>query len=103
MINWALMGKFGKIDRDGLSSEDLDLLAKLENLDTVLIGCGASYEDRKKELEQFVGEQRSGLPTCGLQTAVVPWPEVLACYALDKQALEPETSPDATYGLLTNG
>ena len=59
MINWVLMGKFGKIDRDGLSSGDLDLLAKLENMDTVLIGCGANYDDRKKELEQFAREQRA--------------------------------------------
>jgi hypothetical protein len=59
MINWVLMGKFGKIDRDELSSGDLDLLAKLENMDTVLIGCGASYDDRKKELEQFASEQRA--------------------------------------------
>lgn len=103
MINWALMGEFVKIDRGGLSSGDLDLLAKLENLDTVLLGCGASYEDRKQELEQYSREQRSRVPTCGLQTAVLPWPEVVSCYALDKQALEPATSPDATDGLLTDG
>ncbi len=59
MINWALMGKFGKIDRNGLSSGDLDLLAKLENRNAVLIGCGTSYDDRKKELEQFASEQRA--------------------------------------------
>lgn len=59
LINWALMGAFGKVDRDGLGSGDLDLLAKLENLDTVLIGCGASYDERKQELEQFASEQRA--------------------------------------------
>ena len=58
LINWALTGEFGKVDRDGLSPGDLDLLAKLENLDTVLIGCGSSYEDRKKELEKYAKEQR---------------------------------------------
>ncbi|MDP1637108.1 MAG: KilA-N domain-containing protein [Candidatus Nitrotoga sp.] len=59
MINWALTGRLGKMDRDGLSSGDLDLLAKLEILDTALIGCGASYGDRKKELEQFASELRA--------------------------------------------
>jgi len=59
LINWALTGVFGAVDRDGLCSEDLDLLAKLENMDTVLIGCGAEYGDRKKELEQFASEQRA--------------------------------------------
>lgn len=58
MINWALAGKFCGVDRDGLSPGDLDLLAKLENLNTILIGCGASYADRKQELEQFAAEQR---------------------------------------------
>ena len=58
LINWALTGEFGKMDRDGLSPGNLDLLAKLENLNTILIGCGASYADRKQELEQFAAEQR---------------------------------------------
>jgi hypothetical protein len=59
LINWALTGEFGKLDREGLNPGDLDLLAKLENLDSVLLGCGASYEDRKKELERFASEQRA--------------------------------------------
>ena len=59
LINWALTETVEKVDRDGLSSGDLDLLAKLENLDTVLIGCGASYDERKQELEQFASEQRA--------------------------------------------
>jgi len=54
-----LTGAFRKVDRDGLSSGELDLLAKLENMDTVLIGCGAEYGDRKKELERFASEQRA--------------------------------------------
>lgn len=59
LINWALTKQFGKIDRDALDIGDLDLLAKLENLDSVLLGCSISYDDRKKELEQFAVEQRS--------------------------------------------
>ena len=62
LINYALTGAFGKVDRDGLDAGDLDLLAKLENLDTVLIGCGTSYEDRKVELEKFAEEQRAAHP-----------------------------------------
>ena len=103
MINWVLMGKFGKIDRDGLSSGDLDLLAKLENMDTVLIGCGASYDERKKELEQFASEQRNRATTSDLQTAVLPWPKVVPCYAPDERTLEPAPPPDATDGLLIDG
>jgi len=62
LINYALTGTFGKVDRDGLGAGDLDLLAKLENLDTVLIGCGTSYEGRKAELEKFAEEQRAAHP-----------------------------------------
>ena len=58
LINYALTGQFGKVDRDGLGHGDLDLLAKLENLNTVLIGCGANYQDRKEELERYAAEQR---------------------------------------------
>lgn len=58
LINHALTGVFGKVDRNGLSSGDLDLLAKLENLNTVLLGVGAVYEDRKRELERYAQDQR---------------------------------------------
>jgi hypothetical protein len=58
LINFALTGAFGKVDRDGLSPGDLDLLAKLENMDTILIACNATYDDRKAELERFASEQR---------------------------------------------
>ncbi|CAG9931543.1 KilA-N domain-containing protein [Candidatus Nitrotoga arctica] len=103
LINWALTGELGKIDRDGLSSGDLDLLAKLENMDTVLIGCGASYDDRKKELVQFASEQRNRAPTSGLQSVVLPLRRVAPCCALGKQSIEPASIPDATDGQLTDG
>lgn len=61
LINYALTGQFGKVERDGLGKGDLDLLAKLENLNTVLIGCGASYQERKAELERYAEEQRAPL------------------------------------------
>ena len=71
LINWTLTGAFGKVDRDGLSSGDLDLLAKLESMNTVLIGCAASYDERKQELEQFASEQRA-VNTPVLGAACVP-------------------------------
>lgn len=58
LINWALTQQFGKLDRNTLDAGDLDLLAKLENLDSVLLGCGADYDTRKAELEKFASEQR---------------------------------------------
>jgi hypothetical protein len=36
----------------------MDLLAKLESLNTVLIGCGAEYQEGKLELERFLADQR---------------------------------------------
>lgn len=59
LINWALTGEFGKLDRERLSAGDLDLLAKLETLDSLLIGSGATYPTRKTELEQYAQNQRS--------------------------------------------
>lgn len=58
LINWALTGEFSKLNREELGPGDLDLLAKLENMDTILIGCGTNYADRKKELEKYAQEQR---------------------------------------------
>ncbi len=62
LINWALTGKFGSVDREGLSIGDLDLLAKLENMDTVLIGCDMPYEQRKSELARYAAECRVAVP-----------------------------------------
>jgi hypothetical protein len=36
----------------------MSLLAKLEGLTTVLIGCGVAYKECKAELETLVEEQR---------------------------------------------
>jgi hypothetical protein len=98
MINWALTGVLGKIDRDGLSSGDLDLLAKLENFDTVLIGCEVLYIDRKKELEQFASDQRNKLTTGGLQSTVFPCLKVGPSYVLGIPDGEFATSPDVLAG-----
>jgi len=59
LINWALTGEFTGVDRDSLPDGELDMLAKLEERNTVLIGCGLEYPDRKKALEQFALDWRT--------------------------------------------
>ena len=63
LINWALTGAFRGIDREALSTVELDMLAKLEERNTVLIGCGLSYEERKKALERFTADWRVNMTT----------------------------------------
>lgn len=58
LVNWALIGEFKPLDRNTLSSQDLDLLAKLEERNTVLIGCGLSYDERKSALARFSADAR---------------------------------------------
>lgn len=53
LVNFALAGKFEPIDRDSLSAEDLDLLASLENRNSVLIGREVDRETRKEILCQM--------------------------------------------------
>lgn len=50
LVNWALTGRFGPIDRDGLSFAELDRLAELEVLNTRMIATGMPYEQRKAAL-----------------------------------------------------
>lgn len=64
LINWAMTGGFAKMDQERLDAGDLDLLVKLEGLDTVMLGCGMSYADRKAELERYASEQRIGPLGC---------------------------------------
>lgn len=58
LVNWALTGAFKSLDRDSLTSDELDLLAKLEERNAVLIGCGLDYDERKLALERFAKESR---------------------------------------------
>jgi hypothetical protein len=58
LINWALAGEFKGLDRNSLSLEELDLLAKLEIKNGVLISRGLTYQDRKKMLEQYALDLR---------------------------------------------
>ncbi len=56
LINWALTGEFKPLDRNSLSFEELDILAKLEERNTVLVGCGFNRYDRKAALLKFISE-----------------------------------------------
>ena len=60
LINGCLTGKFRPPEggRDGLPLEDLDLVVKLEERNTVLIGRGLNYAERKSILIQFMIDLR---------------------------------------------
>lgn len=58
LVNYALTGKFEPVDRDSLSAKDLDLLASLENRNSVLIGRDVDRETRKEILCQMVSAAR---------------------------------------------
>ena len=58
LINWALTGEFKGLDRDILSVQELDVLAKLEEKNAVLIGRGLGYDARKPILEQYAIDLR---------------------------------------------
>ena len=53
LINWALTGKFTSLDRASLPADDLDLLLDLQKRNSVLIGAGMPYQDRKESLRIF--------------------------------------------------
>jgi len=50
LVNWAITGEFKPVDRNSLTGDDLDLLAKMEELNSLLIGQGFSRENRKAKL-----------------------------------------------------
>lgn len=58
LVNWALAGEFKGLDRDSMSTSDLALLAHLEERNAVLIGRGASYDQRKPMLKQYAMDWR---------------------------------------------
>ena len=59
LVNFALTGRFEPIDRDKLSADDLDLLASLENRNSVLIGRDVDRETRKEVLQQMASTHRT--------------------------------------------
>lgn len=58
LINGILAGSFSALDRERLSEPDLSLLAHLEVRNSVLIGRGLSYPDRKLLLKQYAIDLR---------------------------------------------
>jgi len=56
LVNWAITGEFKPLDRNSLNHDELDLLAKLEERNAVLLGCGLGREDRKLALSKFASE-----------------------------------------------
>lgn len=60
LVNWAATGEFKKQDRDRLSFDELNLLAKLEERNAVLIGRGLDYHARKTILHQLALDIKAG-------------------------------------------
>lgn len=50
LVNWALTGEYKPLDREQLTHDQLDLLAKLESLNTLLIGQDIERDLRKVAL-----------------------------------------------------
>lgn len=54
LVNWALTGEYKGLDRETLSPQELDLVAKLETKNAVLISDGVGRDDRKVKLLEIV-------------------------------------------------
>lgn len=61
LVNWALTGKFMPVYRDLLPANELDLLAKLEELNALLIGQGFDRDARKDRLLLAASNSRKGI------------------------------------------
>lgn len=61
LVNYALTGKFESVNRDTLSPQDLDLLASLENRNSVLLGREVDRETRKEILCAMAAAHRTRL------------------------------------------
>lgn len=63
LVNWALTGEFNALERESLSESDLSVLAKLEIKNSVMLGHGFPYQDRKTALQVYAAEIRQPLVT----------------------------------------
>lgn len=59
LVNWALTGEYKALDRESLNGQDLDLLAKLESLNSVMISDSVSRDDRRERLADAVEKERA--------------------------------------------
>lgn len=62
LVNQAITGEFKGLDREALSSLELDLLAKLEVKNAALIATGHEYAERKVKLMAFVAAWKAAHP-----------------------------------------
>lgn len=58
LVNFALFGGYDSVDRDTLDFPELDLLARTENKNLILIAKGMDYDTRKAKLIEFVAAER---------------------------------------------
>ena len=58
LVNFALFGSYDSIDRDTLDFPELDLLARAENKNLILIAKGLDYDTRKQALLEFVDKEK---------------------------------------------
>ena len=58
LVNFALFGSYDSVDRDTLDFPELDLLARTENKNLILIAKGLDYDTRKAKLIEFVAAER---------------------------------------------
>lgn len=72
LVNFVLSGEFKGIDRDSLETEDLALLAYLEERNAVLIGRGFSYESRKQMLKSYAMDWRMSRTALALAKGQIP-------------------------------
>ena len=59
LCNWAVTGKFKKIDEKAIGNDDLALLEKVRHQNRAMIDAGVVYDDRKKSLVAFVNRKRT--------------------------------------------
>jgi hypothetical protein len=58
LINWALCGEFIGLNRENLTSQELDMLAHLEERNAILLGRGLTREQRQPMLKQYAMDWR---------------------------------------------
>lgn len=59
LVNWVHSGEFGSLNREAMTADELKLLAKLEEQNTIFIGLGMDYETRKMALYGFAQMYRN--------------------------------------------
>src|SRR3546814_7875695 len=62
LVNYALTGEFSSQDREAMTAEQLDALAKIEERNAVMIGMGQTYDQRQRS-EEHTSELQSLMRT----------------------------------------